>query len=525
MILSSLALMTVLTAGVIVLSCPYAFSSSLIEICLSPQPLLVEEGSLFSVWINISNVESPGIYGYQLTLYYDPNLLRATSASIPEHHFLTPSSPSNVFIIDGGTIDNEQGKVSFAVSLLLSEEGKTGSGALASVEFMAVSQGNFSLTFGDVILVDPECNEIPSSQIMLEHGSVDVGEGTPAPLSSPFKVYISPQSSSVNVGQKLSIGIYIVKAPLPGIFAYRLSLSFNRTMLEAVAAGIPEGSFLDTSAPETFSIMHNGTIDKISGLVLFEATRLAPEQGRTGNGLLAFAEFLANAPGNCSLTIDDMTITDQDGNPFPSSQYERVPATVVVITPSTPPEINRPEIYMNTYVNHTWSGSMDVNDTFQINVFITYVSSPGLFSYQFTLRYDCVLVEAVTPSIPEGHFLTPSSPENLIIIDNGTIDKEAGNVSFAAKLLTPEEGKTGNGLLATVQFKTLASGDATFRLEDVVLVTPDAQILNYDMMPSTIAIGHPIVPEFESVAMVQILLLSATLVIVITRRRKLRRFI
>jgi hypothetical protein len=519
MFLSLLALMTVLTAGVIVLSCPSAFSSSLIEICLSPQPLSVEEGSLFSVWINISNVESPGLYSYQLALYYDANWLKATSATIPENHFLTPSSPSNIWILDGGTIDNEQGKVSFVVTLLDPEEGKTGSGVLASVEFMAVYQGNFSLTFGDVILVDFDCNEIPSSQIVLEHGSVNVGVGAPAPPSSPFRVYISPPSSFVNVGQKLSIGIYIVKAPLPGVFAYRLSLSFNCTVLEAVAAGIPEGSFLDTLSPETFSIIDNGTIDNVSGIVSFEAARLAPEEGRTGNGLLASVEFLANASGNCSLTIDDMTIMDSDGNSFPSSQYERVPATVVVTSPNLPPEINRPEIYVNPT-----SGSIDVNDTLEISVFVVYVSSPGLFSYQFTLRYDCALVEAVAASIPEGHFLTPSSPENIFIIDDGTIDNEAGNVSFAATLLAPEEGKTGGGLLTTVQFKAVASGDATFRLEDVVLVDPDALILSYEMMPSTISIDHSIVPEFESVAMVQILLLLTTLVIVITRRMKLRRF-
>ena len=97
-------------------------------------------------------------------------------------------------------------------------------------------------------------------------------------------------------------------------------------------------------------------------------------------------------------------------------------------------------------------------------------------------------------------------------------------MSFAATLLAPEEGKTGGGLLTTVQFKAVASGDATFRLEDVVLVTPDALILSYEMTPDTISIDHSIVPEFESVAMVQILLLLTTLVIVITRRMKLRRF-
>lgn len=515
MILNLLALMTVL-AGVIVLSCPSAFSSSLIEICVSPQPLFVEEDSSFSVWINIGNVESPRVFAYQIVLFYDAGCLEATKASIPEHHFLTPSSPMNVFIVDGGTINKELGRVSFAVTLLGSEEGKMGSGVLACVEFLAVSQGNSSLTFADVILVDPECNEIPSSQIVLEHGSVNVSVGPPAPPSSPFKVYVSPQSSFVNVGQKFSIRIYIVKAPLPGIFAYKFSLGYNCTMFEAVAAGIPEGSFLDTSSPETFSVIDNGTIDRVSGIVSFEAARLAPEEGRTGNGVLGSVEVLAVASGNCSLSIVDIVLMDQDGNLFPSSQYERVDAGVVVTSNLQPPPGNVTEVYVSPL-----QSSMAVNETLQISVFIANLSSPGLFAYQLTVHYDCALLEAVAAEIPEGHFLTPWSPERIFIIDEGTIDNRIGKVSFAVTLLAPEEGKTGDGLLATIQFKAIAAGDVTFRLEDVALVSPDAMVFfGYGERQGTVSV----VPEFESVAVLGMLLLFATLVLVITRKMKTYRF-
>jgi hypothetical protein len=518
-----LALTAVLT-GAILQACPFSFSSSPLEIYLDPQPVFVDEGESFSISISIGNVEPPGVYAYQIALCYDTICLEAIDASIPEDHFLTPSSPSNLFIIDGGTIDNELGKVTFSATLLGEEKSKTGSGVMARVEFTAVVPGNSSLLFTDVILVDADCNEVPSSQIVLEHSSVSVVSCPPPPPSSPFEVYFSPQQSFGHVGEKFSTRIRIAKAPLPGIYAYKFSLQYNSTILEAVDAGVPEGSFLGTSTPEALLIIDNGTIDNVSGVVSFEATRLAPEGGKTGNGVLGYVEFLAVASGNCSLTIVDIALADQDGNHFPLIQYEQGQASVFVAPsaratpespPSTPPSPWLPPFPPPELSVTPIQSSVGINDSLQVDILITNVSSPGLYAYELTLYYDCTLVKAVCAEIPEGHFLTPSSPENIFVVDDGTIDNVLGKVSFAVTLLGVEGGKTWSGVLATVEFKAVAAEDLTFQLDDVILLSSEAQ---GPLLFEERDCSGTVVPEFESIVMLQMLLILAMSVVVIAKR-------
>lgn len=611
MILNFLALLATL-AGAIVLSCPFTFSSSPIEIYVSPQPISVNEYERFSVCVNIGNLQLPGVYGYQMTLVYGAGCLEAINASVPDDHFLTPSSSMNIFLVDKGTIDNELGKVSFCATLLGDELAKTGSGVVACVEFEAVARGNSPLTFADVILVDRDCNEIPSSHIVLEPGNVDIAAGPPPPPSSLFKVYVSPQNSIVNEGQNFSVSINIARAPLPGIFAYKFSLSYNSTNLEAVTAAVPKSSFLETSASETFLVAKDGTIDNVSGAVSFEVSRLAPEEGKTGRGVLGCVEFLAATSGYSYFTIIDISLLDQDGNIFPSSQYEQVRATVVVtgvvVTPDPPHPPPPPTQYGSIFVRgannsqpvsieawysnstycsshltvpstgYTWTNvttgsytvhgklgdverttlvlvtasstlvqavlkwtngeppppssraelrvrprqnSTEVGDSLQVDILIANVPLPGLYAYEITLCYDYAHLEAIAAEIPQGHFLTPLFPENIFIVDNGIIDGESGKVSFAVTLLGPEDGKTGDGLLATVQFKAISEGDLAFRLENVVLGGPDVGgILGYEETPGIITV----VPEFELVTMLPVLLLLATLVGAVVKKRKPRGF-
>jgi hypothetical protein len=161
-------------------------------------------------------------------------------------------------------------------------------------------------------------------------------------------------------------------------------------------------------------------------------------------------------------------------------------------------------------------------DPFEVNIFIANMSSPGLFAYQLVLTYDHILLEAVDAFLPEGHFLTPSSPENLFVVDGGKIDNNLGRVSFAITLLCPEQGKTGDGILATVKFKAIADGNVAFQLNKVVLVGPTAAEYtfgDYVVVPEDVA-----VPEFSSVAVLEGLLLFATFAIVITKKVRVNRF-
>ena len=140
---------------------------------VNPSTLEVNVGEKFTVAINVTDVPEPGLYAYQLKLYYNNTLLQGISVEIPDNHFLKPETPSNIFIVDR-SINQTEGYVSIAVTLMGTEPGKTGSGILANVEFNGTEQGTANLVLDEVILVDGDGNTISSDQYTLNGGTVTI---------------------------------------------------------------------------------------------------------------------------------------------------------------------------------------------------------------------------------------------------------------------------------------------------------------------------------------------------------------
>jgi len=165
----------------------------------------------------------------------------------------------------------------------------------------------------------------------------------------------------------------------------------------------------------------------------------------------------------------------------------------------------RPKIYVSPAENIFHTDTTPVGTQFTVSVMAADWAAPGVFSYEFKLSYDNTMLEAVAAEIPVGHWLTPTiKPGNIFIVDGGTINHPQGYVSFAATLLSPEEGKTGAGTIAKVTLKitaapalgkTLAS---TIKLIDVILVDPAAVEIpkaNYDVVPATYQYISPPPPK------------------------------
>ncbi len=121
------------------------------------------------------------------------------------------------------------------------------------------------------------------------------------------------------------------------------------------------------------------------------------------------------------------------------------------------------------------SATIGINGVVVVNVAVSDIQTPSLFSYQLELRFDPAILEGVSAEIPEGHFMTPISPSKIFIVDSGTINNEAGSISFALTLLAPEAGKTGGGVLCTATFRGKAEGSSSLLLENVILVDEDAE--------------------------------------------------
>jgi len=132
----------------------FADAQSTAVIGVDPQYLAVPTGTIFTVNINISNVEAPGLYGYDLKLYFNSALLNCTEAVLPADHFLA----GGLEIIR--EINNTVGYVHLVVMLTGIVPGKTGSGILAKVTFSGIGIGTSSLEIKEVTLLDTHGNEI-----------------------------------------------------------------------------------------------------------------------------------------------------------------------------------------------------------------------------------------------------------------------------------------------------------------------------------------------------------------------------
>lgn len=168
------------------------------------------------------------------------------------------------------------------------------------------------------------------------------------------------------------------------------------------------------------------------------------------------------------------------------------------------------------------TNSIQLDEEVIVNVTVSNVPDPGLYSYELKLYYNNTLLNATKAEAPDDHFLKPSlSSTNIFWVDTGTINQSRGFVSFAVTLLGAEEGKLGSGRLVTVTFKGLAVGDSVLQLPsaDLILVdggTTPKEMTGYSNNPATVQI----VPEFAVITMMAILVAMSGAAVMLKKKLK-----
>lgn len=176
--------------GILAHTC-LGLSHSVFNVYINPQNISARVGHTFSINVTISNVSSLGLWAYEFKLYYNKSLLEPISAKIPADHFLKPTlSPDNIFIFNPGTINQTEGTISFAVTLIGPEPGKTGTGTLANITFTVITSGESTLKIGGNMMgepkfVDGDGSIIPAYNYSLTEGYVDGLPVPPPPIPPP----------------------------------------------------------------------------------------------------------------------------------------------------------------------------------------------------------------------------------------------------------------------------------------------------------------------------------------------------
>jgi predicted nuclease with TOPRIM domain len=166
-------------------------SHDVFMISIEPQNSYARVGNTFSINISVSNIPTPGLWAYEFKVFYDKTLLKPVSAGIPSDHFLKPTLlPQDLFVIDSGTINETEGAVSFAAMLVGSEQGKTGNGTLANIEFVVIALGKSAIgiegyTASEPKFMDEDENIIPSSNYVLIEGYAEALPHPAPAISQP----------------------------------------------------------------------------------------------------------------------------------------------------------------------------------------------------------------------------------------------------------------------------------------------------------------------------------------------------
>jgi hypothetical protein len=173
-------MLCVVISGLFIMSLASKASAATFTVGFSPETASVQPGDTIIVNVTIADMPSPGLFSYEFTVYYNNSCLNATAADIPSDHFLKPVLKStNIILVDSGTINQTEGWISFAASLMYPEAGKTGSGTLTTMTFDVSAVGGCNLevkglTAAEPIFLDPDSNPYATTAYTLKTGLITV---------------------------------------------------------------------------------------------------------------------------------------------------------------------------------------------------------------------------------------------------------------------------------------------------------------------------------------------------------------
>ena len=141
---------------------------------VEPSYISVSQGDTFTANVTI-DPDGAGILGAEYKLYFNNVLLKALSQN--KGSFLSQDGTSTVDL--SNKIDNPAGRIEYGeVRTVTNDVGVTTPGTLATIEFEVRSSGSGELRLYDVILSDPDAQEI--SGVTVSNATVDIAQSQPS---------------------------------------------------------------------------------------------------------------------------------------------------------------------------------------------------------------------------------------------------------------------------------------------------------------------------------------------------------
>ncbi|MGD8967961.1 MAG: cohesin domain-containing protein [Anaerolineae bacterium] len=248
-------------------------------------------------WVNPGEfTETVWIYGardlggYGFSMAFDPDIVQVTD--VADASFLG-STGREVLPFDAD-IDNEAGVLSFGAVSAGEQPGATGDGALATITFEAIAEGDTALDlFGQQVFDTGGMEEVPDTLNGLVHV---VGPGVS--IAAPPSVY-----------EGYSVTIQVMVGDAEDLAGYEFSMDFDPDLFQVES--VVDGGFLNEEVIPT-----GPDIDNENGTVTFGA--VSTGGGVDGMGALAEITLMAqevDADQMAVLDLHDVTLFDSEANP------------------------------------------------------------------------------------------------------------------------------------------------------------------------------------------------------------------
>jgi len=147
-------------------------------------------------------------------------------------------------------------------------------------------------------------------------------------------VLVDPPSQSVDQGQTVTVDIKV--DTVTNLYGVDIRLTFDATKLEAQDAigtmtgvQIEQGSFLDPAQ----GFMAENSADNTTGEVRYVFALMAPAPAASGTGVLARITFLAKASGTAVVSLDSVTLSDNQAQPIAATLMD---GSITILPPVGP---------------------------------------------------------------------------------------------------------------------------------------------------------------------------------------------
>jgi len=385
-------------------------------VSINPPEVTIEVGQQFTVDLNITDVTN--LYGYEIMIWYLNSIVNATKAVRPPGHFMEPSDPANQFVAKWEIKNNfnaTHGRIWLGFTLLAPEPAKSGSGILARITFVGLSEGstpiilnNYPGAQGPVKLADNTGAPIPHTA---QDGLVTVK----LPVLTPPTIEVSPKL----VSPKHRYEIIVVNVTIKDLdcrwkaVGFEFKLGYNGEQIQVV--NVAEGPFLKQFG-ETYvtpPVIKPNYVHL--GLLLIPQVDGTWTQYPNGSGTLAtiFFNVTKGPPATSTLELYDTKIADITATP-PGVPHNAVSGEYNFATEVLSPII----VWKDPTTNQT--------QTFQVQT----ESNSTIDDITFSQKHRYISFTATGPEGSVGYCnitipktLLDAEPEEwLILVDGKTMD-------------------------------------------------------------------------------------------------------